>query len=265
LNDISLQFLANAAKDIGIVLSPGQLGAFNTFGDMLIDKNRHINLTAIDDESGIVMKHFIDSLAPAVYVDELSSLIIKMIDVGTGAGFPGIPLKILFGDKLDITLIDSTRKKIDFVNSVINTMSFRGCHAIHVRAEDAVRIGTRGSSNINLSGKYDFTIARAVVPLPKLLEYCIPFLKPGGIFVAMKGLRETAELELLQSKNTLNMLNAKLLRSAHYYLNAPKNPYSQDSSENPEESANGPYERTLLVFTKKPLRQNYKPKNSRAF
>ena len=220
-------------------MDPVQLKAFDMFGDLLTERNKRVNLTAIRDEAGIVIKHFYDSLSIVIHVRELSDLLSaaaarrgvvgenragiarngavgdggagprkKLADVGAGAGFPGIPLKILFGDALDVTLIESVGKKVRFMDEVIAALRLDGCGAVHIRAEDAARAG--------MGGLFDFATARALAPLPKTLEYCLPLIKTGGTLIAMKGRRDTADKEIAQSADRLTALGGKHLRTVGF-------------------------------------------------
>ncbi len=170
------------AASLGIGLSSVQLTQFAAFKEILLDYNTRINLTRITDPQEIDLKHFADSLAILPYLMKASDDVsggLNMIDVGTGAGFPGIPLKIAM-PSLKLTLIDSLKKRVDFLEKVIELLGLEGIKAVHLRAEDAGReTGSRDS--------FDVAVARAVASLPELCEYCLPLVRPGGIFAAMKG------------------------------------------------------------------------------
>lgn len=169
---------------------------FFGYKDLLKEWNEKINLTAIEDDRDIIIKHFIDSASILPFIDNKSS---KVIDVGTGAGFPGIPLKIMLDD-LKVTLLDSLDKRVKFLNEVIKDLKLGEITALHGRAEDfGVKEGHREN--------YDIVVARAVAALPVLLEYCLPFVKAGGKFIAMKG--SNIE-ELDNSKKALDILGGKL-------------------------------------------------------
>lgn len=149
---------------------------FVKYMGMLKEWNRKINLTAIEDEREIIIKHFIDSASILPFLKDES---LDLIDVGTGAGFPGIPVKILY-ENINVTLLDSLAKRVNFLNEVIDSLHLKGITAIHGRAEDKGR-------ETSLRETFDVAVARAVANLPVLLEYCLPFVKPGGVFIAMKG------------------------------------------------------------------------------
>ncbi len=177
-------------------ISDTQVVQFEKYMELLKEWNKKINLTAIEDDREIVIKHFIDSVSIVPYISNEDK---KIIDVGTGAGFPGIPLKIV-NPKNDITLLDSLDKRIKFLNEVINSVNITQISAIHGRAEDF-------GANPLYREKYDIAVARAVSNLPVLLEYCLPFVKINGIFIAMKG-SNTEEFE--NCNKALDILGGKI-------------------------------------------------------
>ena len=198
------QELFDGAKSFGVTLSPPQLEAFMIYKDLLLDWNTRLNLTAITDEHEVIMKHFVDSLTIVESLLEQSNGAVglsekTLIDVGTGAGFPGIPLKILF-PSLKVTLLDSLEKRLKFLNEVIDKLRLSQIDTVHARAED----GGRAKEHRE---KYDFAVARAVAPMPVLLELCLPFVKTGGVFIAMKG--GNAEQEIASAKNALLQLKGE--------------------------------------------------------
>lgn len=160
-------------------LTEKQYANFNKYSEMLVEWNEKINLTAITDPEGITVKHMLDSLLIFKYADIKPES--SYIDVGTGAGFPGIPMKI-YDNSLDCFLLDSLNKRINFLNEVSAALELP-MTAIHSRAED-------GGHKPELREKFDFSVARAVAPLPVLCEYCMPYVKLGGAFIAMKGPNE---------------------------------------------------------------------------
>ncbi len=178
-------------------LSDEALERFDKYAEMLVSKNEQINLTAITEPDEIVRKHFLDSLALLDFVDlpEGSSL----IDVGTGAGFPGLALLIARPD-LKITLLDSTRKKLGVIEEILNEIGLQA-NLVHARAEEAGR-------DPDFREKYDFAVARAVANLRELTEYCVPFVKKGGSFIAMKG--AGADEELRDAENAIAVLGGKV-------------------------------------------------------
>lgn len=178
----------------GINLSDDQLDQFYRYYEMLIDWNEKINLTSITDFDEVLQKHFLDSLSIGRMISQDSSL--SIIDIGTGAGFPGIPIKIAFPDT-NITLMDSLNKRIHFLNEVIDELKLDGIEAIHGRAEDFAKEGL-------LREKYDICVSRAVANLSSLCELCLPYVKVGGIFVSYKS--EKAMEEIKMSQNAVSVL-----------------------------------------------------------
>ena len=169
-------FFIQGCSDLGIALSEDQVKQFMTFYDLLIEKNKVMNLTAITDFNDVVVKHFLDSLLIARHVDFCK--VSNILDMGTGAGFPGIPLKIVFPE-IKVTLADSLNKRILFLNEVIEKCHLGKVGTVHTRAEDLGR-------NENYREKYDLVVSRAVANLSTLTEYCLPFAKKGGMFVSYK-------------------------------------------------------------------------------
>lgn len=192
-----------------ITLSDYQLSQFETYYEMLVERNKVMNLTAITEREDVILKHFIDSIALAGYMN-LTARSLKVIDVGTGAGFPGIPLKIAF-PQLDITLFDSLQKRVNFLNEVIDVLHLNGksdtgigsCTAIHGRAEE-------GGKNRVLREQFDLVLSRAVANMAVLSEYCIPFVRQGGYFVPYK--TEKIDEELNQGKKAVSVLGGKIER-----------------------------------------------------
>lgn len=170
------ELLTKGALHYGKQMDNQQIDQFTLYMELLKDWNTKMNLTAIEDDREIIIKHFIDSLSILPYVENKEQ---KVIDVGTGAGFPGIPLKIV-NSNIEVTLLDSLEKRIKFLNEVIKSTNITKIKAIHGRAEDM-------GINPLYRENYDIAVARAVANLPVLLEYCLPFVKINGIFIAMKG------------------------------------------------------------------------------
>lgn len=158
-------------------LTSQQLEQFQKYYEMLVEVNQVMNLTAITEECEVAVKHFADSLTLLSYIDKLGAK--SLADIGTGAGFPGIPLKIA-RPELSVTLIDSLEKRVNFLNSVISALGLTGITAVHARAEDAGR-------DSGYRSRFDVAVARAVAPMNILSEYCLPFVRQGGHFIAMKG------------------------------------------------------------------------------
>ena len=182
----------------GFEISEKQENNFSVFSSLLVEWNKKMNLTAITDPEGISIKHFLDSTIPILNINiPLKS---KIIDVGTGAGFPGIPIKIL-RDDLNFTFLDSLNKRITFLKAVSEALSFDKAEFIHARAEEAGR-------NKEYREKFDFAVSRAVAPLKILCEYCIPFLKEGGFFIAFKSF--DVEDEIKEAKENIRLLGGKI-------------------------------------------------------
>lgn len=181
------------AKELGVKVNAGQAAAFSTYMRLLLEWNERMNLTAITEPSEIMEKHFLDSLTL------LSSCTIKqgakVIDVGTGAGFPGIPLKLMRPD-IELTLLDSLNKRLTFLGAVCEELNLSSIR-IHKRAEEA-------GLDTKMRESYDVAVARAVAPLNVLCEYCIPLVKMKGFFIAMKG--PGAQEELENAQNALEIL-----------------------------------------------------------
>jgi 16S rRNA (guanine527-N7)-methyltransferase len=180
--------LVVGAEAFGIRLNEKQLESFDLYLRELLRWNQKINLTAIRSEKGIVLKHFVDSLSIYPYLSKTASL----LDIGSGAGFPGIPLKIVHLP-LEITLIDSVRKKIDFQRHIIRMLGLKGMEAIHGRIQDKEILQS-------MSGRFDAVISRAFSDLQTLLLLAFPFLKKGGILLAMKGELDEEEIGHLSKR-----------------------------------------------------------------
>lgn len=187
--------LTAGAEKFGIRLDDPAAAAFMEYKRILLEWNEKVNLTAIVEDREVITKHFVDSLSIAPFLKGVNNI----IDVGTGAGFPGVPLKIAL-PSLEVVLLDSLEKRVSFLNTVISSLQLKGITAVHSRAEDA------GLSPKHRE-KFDAAAARAVAALPVLLEYCLPFVKPGGIFIAMKGSNTG---EVAESKRALDILGGKI-------------------------------------------------------
>jgi 16S rRNA (guanine527-N7)-methyltransferase len=194
---MSLPTLVDHARRSGIELSPAQLDAFQIYQRELVEWNARFNLTTITDPDQVIVKHFLDSLSVAPVVRQN---IYSLIDLGSGAGFPGLPLKIAF-PALRVTLIDSTGKKVEFLKHVIAELNLRGVTALHARAEELAH-------DPKYREKYDAAVARAVADLPTLLEYALPFVRVGGVFVAQKGV--DVEEEVRRGARAMKVLGGRL-------------------------------------------------------
>lgn len=190
----------NKMKLFGIELSELQKNQFNRYYDLLIEWNDKINLTAITDKKDVIKKHFEDSLSITSVID--MNDIDSVIDVGTGAGFPGIPLKIVF-PSLKLTLLDSLNKRINFLNTVVDELGLADVSAIHGRAEEYGR-------DVVYRESFDLCVSRAVANLSTLSEFCLPFVKVGGYFVSYKS--EKADIEYIEAKNAINLLSGGNVR-----------------------------------------------------
>ena len=193
-----MERLQSKAEQLGIRLSEKQLEQFQCYYERLIEKNKVMNLTAITEYEEVVDKHFIDSILLGS-VKGLSGKK-RVIDVGTGAGFPGIPLKIVYPE-LEITLLDSLNKRVKFLDEVIEELGLTGIQAVHSRAEDLAQ-------DAAYRQQYDICVSRAVANLATLSEYCIPFVKQGGYFISYKSTQ--IEEELKQAKKAVQVLGGTL-------------------------------------------------------
>ena len=190
--------LVDGAKLYGIALDEEKIQKFMDYMKLIKEWNEKINLTAIVDDEGIVKKHFLDSLSLAE--TGLIKENVSLIDVGTGAGFPGIPLKIAY-PSINVTLLDSLQKRVSFLNEVINVLGLKNIEAVHERSEEA-------GHKKEYREVYDIATARAVASMPVLCEYCMPFVKPKGHFAAMKGPSAYEEVDV--AKNAIGTLGGKL-------------------------------------------------------
>lgn len=200
--------LQNYIKDYKITLTENQYEQFQKYFELLAEWNEKMNLTAITDENGVALKHFADSLSLLNFVDipQNSSL----ADVGTGAGFPGVVLKIARPD-IKLTLIDSLNKRLVFLGEVCAQLGIEA-ELIHSRAED-------GARDEKLRESFDFAVSRAVARMNVLSEYCLPYVKVGGAFCAMKGAQANEEFK--ESLNAINTLGGKLEKK--YFFELPEN------------------------------------------
>lgn len=185
-------------KKLDIELTDLQLEQFHKYYGLLIEWNKVMNLTGITDVDEVNEKHFLDSLAVVKVVD--IKKVNWMIDIGTGAGFPGIPLKIVF-PHLKVVLLDSLNKRVNFLNTVVNELALKNVLVIHGRAEDYAK-------DVKYREKFDLCVSRAVANLATLSEYCLPYVRLGGIFVSYKS--GTVDSEIENSKKAIKILGGKI-------------------------------------------------------
>jgi len=192
-------FAQNARQLLGLQLSREQIAAFKLLEDELLEWNSHFNLTAIRDKEGIETKHFLDSLTCLMALDAASTPR-SLIDIGTGAGFPGIPLKLIL-PQMRLTLVESIQKKAGFCTHIVEKLGLR---QVQVLAERAEEVG----QNPEHRESYDLATARAVAAMPTLVEYLLPLVRIGGLVIMQKG--ESAQLEALQSEKVIQRLGGKI-------------------------------------------------------
>lgn len=194
----NVEILKNGIEDFGIEASDKMLADFQKYKELLVEWNQKMNLTGIEDEKEVFIKHFLDSVSAVTkgYIKNGMSL----IDVGTGAGFPGMPLRICLPE-LKVTLLDSLNKRINFLNLVVRELGLKNVKTIHSRAED-------GARKPELREKFDVATSRAVANMAVLSEFCMPYVKKGGYFVALKGPAIDEELE--NGSNAIKILGGEL-------------------------------------------------------
>jgi len=200
--------MESGLSELGLLLKQEQIDQFYQYYQLLIEWNKVMNLTAITEIEDVVTKHFLDSISLSKIIDNIDTASFSLIDVGTGAGFPGIPLKIVF-PKLSITLLDSLNKRVKFLKEVITQIDLDDIHAIHGRAEDYGR-------NPDYREQFDYCVSRAVANIATLSEYCIPFIKSGGYFVSYKSGK--VDEELTKGKKAISELGGNLEQVVKFQL-----------------------------------------------
>ncbi len=197
--------LKRSAEKLNINLTESQLSQLQAYMDMLLERNEKINLTAITEKDEILIKHFLDSLTLISRKELFNGA--SFIDIGAGAGFPSIPVKIVRPD-LRVTMLDSLNKRVSFLNDVIDKLKLEGIRAVHFRAEDGARTDMRES--------FDIASARAVADLSVLAEYALPFVKTGGYFIAMKGSAPSEEIE--GGKKAVKVMGGEIVRVDNIHI-----------------------------------------------
>lgn len=199
------KFIKNLLS-FGIELDDIKLEQFHKYYELLIEWNKNINLTAITEYGDVLTKHFLDSLAIVKAIDCKRTY--SLIDVGTGAGFPGIPIKIVFPN-IKVTLLDSLKKRVNFLDEVIKNLSLTDIEAIHGRAEDFAK-------EDKLREQYDISVSRAVANLSTLSELCLPYVNVNGKFIAYKS--EKADIELIEAQNAIQILGGGNIEKIPFLL-----------------------------------------------
>ncbi|MCR5503143.1 MAG: 16S rRNA (guanine(527)-N(7))-methyltransferase RsmG [Lachnospiraceae bacterium] len=205
MNENRKEELINVFADRGFHISDEQALSLIFYYEAVCERNKEMNLTAITEWEEFLHKHILDSISLGLFINDLNSVPYSLIDVGTGAGFPGIPLKIVY-PSMKVTLLDSLKKRTDFLNEVIGQMKLKDIIAIHGRAEDF-------GKDPSYREKYDFAVSRAVAKMDILSEICIPFIKAGGIFAAYKTADCKDELE--DAKEIIEILGGKTNSTDH--------------------------------------------------
>ena len=202
----NIDFLQSSMQDCGFLLSTNQITAFTKHMDLLCHHNKLFNLTTITDQQDIVLKHFVDSCMGAQVLKNSRTV----VDIGTGAGFPGIPLAIMQPHS-HFVLIDSSKKKTTFLELVKQELSLKNTEVINGRSEEIGHINT-------FRENFETAVSRAVAPLHKLVELCLPLVAPGGTFVAYKGNPENAQTETTQAQKAISLMGGQTTDIIHYTI-----------------------------------------------
>ena len=233
--------LVKGLSELGLTITEEQIEKFDKYYEMLIETNKFMNLTSITEYDEVIIKHFIDSLLVVNIFNINQSK--KMIDVGTGAGFPGIPIKIMF-PHLQITLLDSLNKRLKFLNDVIDELGLKNITTVHGRAEDIAHMD-------EYREKFSLCVSRAVANLSTLSEYCIPFINESGIFISYKS--EFSEEETDNAKKAIKVLGGKIEDT--YIEELPHSDINRSFVViKKERSTSNKYPRKAGVPSKKPIR-----------
>lgn len=214
MNQYNTDFFLEDLKELDITLSEKQLRQFLRYYELLVEWNERMNLTAITEYRDVLKKHFVDSLSLTKAYDMSLALTktenhpLSLIDIGTGAGFPGLALKIAFPG-LAVTLLDSLNKRVQFLDAVIGKLGLEGVNTVHGRAEDYAKPG-------QLREGFDLCVSRAVARLSTLSEYCLPFVKQGGVFIAYKS--EKASEEVAEAEKAFSLLGGQLEKRVEFEL-----------------------------------------------
>ncbi|APR06585.1 Ribosomal RNA small subunit methyltransferase G [Lentilactobacillus parabuchneri] len=199
----------NALLDQGIEVSDQQMDQFDAYFKLLVEVNEHVNLTTITEKSDVYLKHFYDSITPAFFVSQIKTAPLTICDVGAGAGFPSLPLKILF-PQLKVTIVDSLNKRINFLQQLVERLQLTDVSLFHARAEEF------GGKRSEHRQQYDLVTARAVARLTVLSELCLPLVKVGGKMVALKAAK--AEDELKDAKSAIQLLGGQISADDEFAL-----------------------------------------------
>ena len=206
MKEYNLEGFERGLFELGITLSEQQKTQFLQYYELLVEWNSFMNLTAITEFDQVITKHFLDSLSLVKICDVAQAG--RILDVGTGAGFPGIPLKIIYPE-LEVVLLDSLNKRVKFLNEVIERLGLTGITAIHGRAEDIAK-------QKEYRGSFDLVVSRAVANLSSLSEYCLPFVKTGGLFVPYKS--GSVDLELSEAEKAIKVLGGEYRDTVRFTL-----------------------------------------------